>query len=151
MPSSTSQSLSKYHVLFNNEKSFAETETKLYFIWSIWDYDHIMRLYENNLQYLWCIKKFQGINATKALDHVLGKKGIYIKICYESMGKYHITRYQYLQNFKQDWKGVLHDDSENIKALISSLQKKSSAAIESTIHHSYKIIPSSNYTIIYEI
>ena len=141
MSSSKSQSLSKYHVLFNNEKSCAETETKLYFILYIWDYDHIMRLDENNLQYLWCTKKFQGINATKALDHVLGKKGMYINICYESMGKYHITRYQDLQNFKQDRKGVLRDNSENIKAFIYSLQKKSSAAIESTIYQSYKIIP----------
>ena len=43
-------------------------------------------------------------------------------------------------------KGVLHDYSENISASITSLQNKSSAAIESTIHRSSKSITSSNDT-----
>ena len=56
------------------------------------------------------------------------------------MDKYHITRYQDLQHLKTDWKGVLRDYSENIKASISSLQNKSYAAIKSTIYRSYKSI-----------
>ena len=46
---------------------------KLNFISSIWDDDHIQRFDENNWQCLWCYKKFQGMNATKALAQVLGK------------------------------------------------------------------------------
>ena len=42
--SSASQSISKYHYLFNNEKKCSEIETKLDFISSIWDDDHILRL-----------------------------------------------------------------------------------------------------------
>ena len=35
-----------------------------------------------NWQFLWCNTSFQVINATKALAHVLGKKGVHIKSCY---------------------------------------------------------------------
>ena len=48
MSYSASQSLSKYYYLFDNEKTRAETETKLDFISSIWDDDHILRIDENN-------------------------------------------------------------------------------------------------------
>ena len=34
---------------------------------------------KKNWQCLWCNQKFQGIKATKALSHILGKKGMYIK------------------------------------------------------------------------
>ena len=43
-----SQYSSKFHPFFNTLKKIVETETKLDFISSIWDYDHIMRLDENN-------------------------------------------------------------------------------------------------------
>ena len=52
-----------------------------------------------------------GINATKALAHVLGKKGMDIKSCYIPKDKSHITRYQELQHYKQTRKGVLLDYS----------------------------------------
>ena len=97
-----------------------------------------MRLDEKNCQVSWCNIIFQRINATKALDHVLGKKGVNIKSCYVPMQKPHITRYQELQHYKQTKKGVLLHYSENIKASISSLQNRSSHAIESTIHSSSK-------------
>ena len=58
---------------------------KLDFISSILDDGCIQSLDENNLQCLWCNKSFQGINYTKALAHVLGKKGMPIKSCYEKM------------------------------------------------------------------
>ena len=124
----------------------AETATKLDLISSIWDDDNIRRVDEKNWQYLWCNQTFQGINATKALDHVLGKKGMHIKSCYVAKEKAHTTRYQELQNYKQDCKGVLHDYSEKIRAPIKILQNKSSAVIKSTIHWSSKIITSSNDT-----
>ena len=65
MSSSTSQFLSKFHSLFNNENSCAEKKPD--FISSILDDDCIQRLGENNWQWLCCHKTFQGINAAKAL------------------------------------------------------------------------------------
>ena len=124
---------------------------KIGFISSIWDDGYILRFDENNQQCLWCAKTFQVINATKDISHVQGKKGVHIKGCYAYMYKSHITRYQELQHFKQYQKGDINDYSENIKASISSLHYKSSAAIESTIHHSSKIITSSNDTNISEM
>ena len=112
MSSSSSQSLSKFHSLFNNENKCAETETKLDFISSICDYDHIHPVDENNWQCLWCNTIFQGINATKALARILGKRGVYIESFYSSINKTHITRYQDLQHFKAAWKGVIHNYSE---------------------------------------
>ena len=57
-------------------------------------------LIKKNWQYLWRDTIFQGINATKALDHVLGKKGMHIKSCYDPREKVHIKRYQELQHYK---------------------------------------------------
>ena len=79
MLSPTSQSSPAFHSFFNKEKTSAETATKLDFISSIWDIDHIWRLDEKNWQCLWCNKICQGINATKALAHVLGNTCMYIK------------------------------------------------------------------------
>ena len=44
MSSNTSQSSSKFHLLFDKEKTSTETETNLDFISSIWDDDHILML-----------------------------------------------------------------------------------------------------------
>ena len=82
MSFTTSQSSPEFHSFFNMEKTSAETATKLNLISSIWDDDYIWRLDEKNWQCLWCDQTFQGINATKALAHVLGKKGMHIKSCY---------------------------------------------------------------------
>ena len=101
MSSPTSQSSPAYYSFFNKEKTSAETATKLDFVSSIWDDDHIRRLDEKNWQYLWCNQSFQGIHSTKSLAHVLGKKGMCIKICYVAKEKAHTTRYQDLHNLKQ--------------------------------------------------
>ena len=146
MSSSTSQSSPEFHSFFNKEKTSAENATKIDFISSVWDDDHIMSLDENNWQCVWCNQTFQLINATKALARVFGKKGIHIKSYYVAKDKAHTTRYQELQKYKQTRKGVLLDYSENIRASITSLQNKSSATIESTIHWSSKSITSSNDT-----
>ena len=69
--------------------------------------DHILRLDEKNWQCLWCNQCFLGINSTKALAHLLGKKGMHIKSCYVPKNKAHITRYQEPQHHKQTRKGVL--------------------------------------------
>ena len=96
-------------LFFNKENTSAETATKIDFISSKWDDDHIRRLDEKNWQYFWCNQTFQGINATKALYHVLEKKGMHMKSCYVAKYKAHTKRYQELQ---QSWKGVLIDYSE---------------------------------------
>ena len=98
MSSPTIQSSPAFHLFLNKEKTSAETETKRDFISSIWDDDHIWRLDEKNWQLLWCDQNFQGINATKALAHLLVKKGTHIKSCYVSKEKHHIKRYQELQH-----------------------------------------------------
>ena len=142
----TSQSSPAFHSIFNKKKTSAEIATKLNFISSIWDDYHIWRLDEKNWQCLWCNQRFQGINATKDLAHVLRKKGMNIKSCYVAKDKSHTTIYQELHHYKQTRKGVLLDYSENIRASITSLQNKSSDAIESTIHRSSKSVTSSNDT-----
>ena len=95
---------------------------------------------------MWCNTSFQGINATKALNHILGKMGMHIKSCYVAKDKAHTTRYQELHHYKKTRKGVLLDYSENIKASITGKKNESSAAIKFTIHRSAKIITSSNDT-----
>ena len=72
--------MSEFHPFFNNKNTCAETEIKLDFIPSIWDDDQMMRLDKNNWQCLWCNTSFQEINATEALVHVLGNKGMQIKV-----------------------------------------------------------------------
>ena len=92
MSSPTSQYSPAFHSFFNKEKTSAETVTKIDFISSIWDDNYIRRIDEKNWQCLWYNQCFQGINATKALAHVLGKKGMHIKSCYVSKEKSHTTR-----------------------------------------------------------
>ena len=134
--------MSKNPYLFINEKTFSEIESKLDFILSKWDDDHIMGIYEKNWKCLCCNKSFQGINANIALANILGNKGMHIISFYVPKEKTDIKIYQELQQYKQAQKGVLREYLENIKASIRSLQNKSSSAIESTIHGSSKIITS---------
>ena len=101
MSSPTSQYSTAFHLFFNKENTSAETATKIDFISSKWDDDHIRRLDDKNWHCLWCNQNFQGINATKALYHVLEKKGMHMKSCYVAKYKAHTTRYQELQYYKQ--------------------------------------------------
>ena len=78
MSSPRNQSSPALHSFLNKEKTSAETTTKLDIISFIWDDYHIQRPDEKNWQCLWCNQTFQGINATKALAHVLGKKDMHI-------------------------------------------------------------------------
>ena len=92
MSSPTRQYSPALYLFFIKEKTSAETATKLDIISSNRDDDHNRRLNEKNWQCLWCNQKFQGINATKALAHVSGKKGMHIKSCYVAKDKFHTTR-----------------------------------------------------------
>ena len=58
---------------------------KDHFFSYIWDCDHILRVDENNWQCLLCNETFQGINADKALAHLIGNKGMRIRSCYSSV------------------------------------------------------------------
>ena len=100
MFSPTSQSSTAFHSFLNKEKKSTETATKLNLISSIWDDDHIPSLDEKKWQSLRCNQIFQRINGTKAIAHILGKKGMYIKSCYVDKDKAHTTIYQELQNYK---------------------------------------------------
>ena len=91
MSSTTSQSFPSFNTFFNKEKATAETATKLAFILSIWDDDHIRRLDEKTWKCLWCNRNVQGINATKDIAHVLEKKGLNIKSFYVAKDKAHKT------------------------------------------------------------
>ena len=81
-----------------------------------------------------------------ALAHVLGNKGTHNKSFYVPMEKYHLTRYQDLQLYKQTRMDVPLHYLENNKESITSIQNKSYAAIKSNIHCSSKSITSSNDT-----
>ena len=94
--------------------------------------------------FFWCNDILQGMNDTKALTHVMKKKGMRIKSCYSAIGRYTLTRYQEIKYYKAARKCFIQDYSENIKSSISRLQNKSSANINTTIHHSYKGITSPN-------
>ena len=73
---------STFHSIFNKEKTSAETETRLNIISYLWDDVHIMSLDEKTDNAYGVIKVLQGINATKALAHIFGKKGLHIGSCY---------------------------------------------------------------------
>ena len=113
---------------------------------NIWDDDCIESLDENNQKCIWCDNKFQVINDTKDISHVLVTKDVYTNSCFAAIGTYHPTRYQYLKHLKAARKGVIKDYSENINPYISCFQNKSYTVIESSIHHNPKSIPSSNFT-----
>ena len=70
---------SKYHLLFSRKPSNSGNIVVLRSISSIWEDNHIEKLKDNQWKCLWCDVKFQGINATKALDHVIGTKFMQIK------------------------------------------------------------------------
>ena len=70
---------SKYHLLFSRKPSNSGNIAVLSYIKSIWEDKHIEKLKDNQWKCLWCDVSFQGINATKALAHVIGSKFFHIK------------------------------------------------------------------------
>ena len=88
---------SKYHLLFNRKPSKSGNIAVLSYISSIWEDKNIEKLKDNQWECLWCNVKFQGINSTKALAHVIGTKSMNIKICTASIDKAYLSRYKELQ------------------------------------------------------
>ena len=64
--------------MFHKTYSYSGINNTLNFISSIWDDDCIVRLDDNKWKCLWRDIKFQGINATNALDNVLLTRGMCI-------------------------------------------------------------------------
>ena len=85
---------SKYHLLFGRKPSNSDNIAVLTSIKSFWEDDHIEKLEDNQWKCLWCDVIFQGINATKALAHVIGTKSMHIKRCTASIDQAHISRYK---------------------------------------------------------
>ena len=71
---------SKYHLHFGRKPSNSKKIAVLTSIKSIWDDDHIEKLEDNKWKCIWCDFTFQGVNATKALAHVIGTKCMHIMI-----------------------------------------------------------------------
>ena len=87
---------------------------------------HIERLENNQWNCLWCNVIFQGINATKDLDHLIGTKYMHINICQASIDKSHFSRYKNLHLIKSAKKGMINDYLHTMISSISRLQDKSS-------------------------
>ena len=98
---------SKNHLLFGRKPLNSDNIAVLTSIKLIWDDDHIEKLEDNQWKCLWCNFTFQGINATKALAHVIGTKCMHIKRCTASIDQAHISRYKELQQIKVAKKGLL--------------------------------------------
>ena len=70
------------------------------FIFSIWDYDYIEKLNNNQWNCFWCGVTFQGINATKALTPVLGVRSMLVKSFNISVDKLHVSKYKDIKIIK---------------------------------------------------
>ena len=112
---------SKYNLLFRRKPLKSKNIAVLTSIKSIWNDDHIEKLEDNQWKCLWCDVTFQGINATKALAHVIRTKCMHIKRCTASIDKAHISRYKELQQIKAAKKGLLNDYSQKMISSISRL------------------------------
>ena len=126
MEDPSSNSPSKYHILFSRKPSYSGNIEVLSYISSIWEYDHIEK--PENIQWkcLWCNVKFQGLNTTKSLAHVIGTKCMHIKRCRSSIDQAYLSRYKELQKIKAPKKGLLNGYSQKMISSISFLQDKSS-------------------------
>ena len=67
-------SLSNYHPLFGRKPLNPGNIVVITSIKSIREDDYIEKLEDNQWKFLWCDVTVQGINAKKALAHVIGTK-----------------------------------------------------------------------------
>ena len=87
---------SNYHILNGRKPPISGNIAVLSSIKSIWEDKHIEKLEDNQWKCLWCDVTFQGVNATKALPHVIGTKSMHIKQCTASIGQAYLSRYKEL-------------------------------------------------------
>ena len=83
---------SKYHLLFGRKPLNSGNIAVLTSIKSICEDDQIENLKDNQWKCLLCDVTFQGINATKALAHVIGTKSMHINQCIDSIYQAHLSR-----------------------------------------------------------
>ena len=96
------------------------------------------KLDNNHWKCLWSDITFQVINATKALYHVLGIRGMNIKIFFPEIDKHHLSTYKYLQKYKSAKKTVISDLTYMENSSISHLRDKSSEVSDNNIHSNSK-------------
>ena len=109
MADPSGNSPSNYHLLFSRKPLHSGNNKGLSSISSIWEDDHIEKLENNHWKCLYRDFKFQGINATKSLVHVIGTKFMHIMRCRASIDQYCLSRYKELQQIKSANKGLLND------------------------------------------
>ena len=141
---------SKYHLILSRKPSDSDNIAVLSYIKSFWEDKHIKKLEDNQWKCLWCDVKFQGINATKALAHVIGTKIMHIKRCTASIDQAYLSRYKELQQIKAAKKGLLNEYSQKMISSISRLQDKLSEVVESNIQRNSRGLYLSNTTAIYD-
>ena len=99
---------SRYYLIFIPKPSKSGNIEVLSSISSIWEDDHIEKPENNQWKCLWCDVKFQVINATKDLFHVIGTKCMHINRFTASIDKSYLSRYKELQKIKAAKKGLLN-------------------------------------------
>ena len=87
---------SKYNLLFNRKPLNSGNIAVLSSISSIWEDEYLEKLEDNQWKCLWYDIKFQGINETKALAHVIRTKSMHIKRCTASIDQAYFSRYKEL-------------------------------------------------------
>ena len=80
MSSTTSQSSPAFHSFLNKEKTNSETATKLNFISSIWDDDHLRRLDEKTGNAYGAIKLFKESMLLRLLLAYWGRRVCILKV-----------------------------------------------------------------------
>ena len=109
MADPSGNSTSNYHLLYIWKPLYSGNIEFISSISSIWEGYHIEKLDNNQWKGLWCNVKFQGINATKYLAHVIGNKFMHIKRYRSSIDKSYLSRYKELQQIKSAKKVPLND------------------------------------------
>ena len=140
----SSNSPSKYHLVFSQKPSKSGNIAVLISISSIWEDEQIEKLKNNQWKCLRCDIKFQGINAKKALAHVIGTKCMHIKRCTASIDKTYLSRCNELHIIKASKKRLLNSYSQKMTFSVSRLQDKSSEFVESNIQRNSRSMYSSN-------
>ena len=82
-----------YH-MFHESDLYPRTEVMLNFISSIWEDDRIEKLENNQWNCFWFVIPFREINDTKALDGVIGIRGMHIKSYNDAIDKSNISIYK---------------------------------------------------------
>ena len=94
MADPSGKSPSKYHILFSQKPLHSGNIEVLSYISFIKEDNHVEKLENNPRKCLWCNVKFHGINATKALAHVILTKYMHIKRCRALIDQDYLSRYK---------------------------------------------------------